>query len=410
MEVLHPRCCGLDVHKKTVMACVLTSEQGPEARRQVRQFGTMTQDLLALADWLTAQQVTHVAMESTGVYWKPIYNLLESTFDLLLVNARHIKTVPGRKTDVKDCEWIADLLRHGLLRASFVPDRPQRELRELVRYRTSVIHERSAEVNRVQKVLEGANIKLSSVATDIMGVSAQAILSELLAGTTDPQALADLARGRLRTKIPQLERALAGTFGEHQRFLLPHLLAHIDYLDACLRELDEEVTRRMAPLTAQFARLDAIPGVNRRGIEVALAEAGTDMDRFPTVGHFLSWIGQCPGNHESAGKRHRSVRRKGNTWLQTMLTEAGHAAGRARNTYLGAQYRRFARRKGRKHAAFAVGASIGAIIYWLLKDPTRRYTDLGPDYFERRQPEAAAAYHVKKLQAQGFEVTLKRAA
>ena len=410
MQVLYPRCCGLDVHKKTVMACVLTSGEGPEVRRLVRQFGAMTKDLLALSDWLTSLGVTHIAMESTGVYWKPIYNLLEAGFELLLVNAQHIKMVPGRKTDVKDSEWIADLLRHGLLRASFVPERKERELREVVRYRTTIIQERSAEVNRLQKVLEGANIKLTSVATDVMGVSAQAILGELLAGATDTRALAEQARGRLRAKIPQLEQALVGTFGEHQRFLLPHLLAHIDFLDERLSQLDEEITRRMAPLAALFERLDEIPGVNRRGIEVALAEAGTDMSRFPTVGHFLSWTGQCPGNHESAGKRHRSTRRKGNKWLQAMLTEAGHAAGRTKTSYLGAQYRRFAGRKDRKQAAVVVGSSIAVIIYWLLKDPNRRYTDLGPDYFDRRKPEAATAYHVKKLQAQGFDVTLKPAA
>lgn len=410
VEVMYPRCCGLDIHKKTVMACALTPGDGDGPRKAVRQFGTMTRDLLALSDWLTSLGVTHVAMESTGVYWKPLYNLLEASFHLLLVNAQHIKMVPGHKTDVKDCAWIADLLRHGLLRSSFVPDRPQRELRELVRYRTTLGQERSAEVNRLQKVLEGANIKLASVATDVMGVSAQAMLRELLAGSADTRAMAALAKGRMRAKIPELEQALAGTFGEHQRFLLPHLLAHMEFLEERITQLDEEVARRIAPFEQELERLDAVPGVNRRSAEIALSEAGTDMSRFPTAGHFVSWIGQCPGNNESAGKRRSGKTRKGNKWLRAMLTEAGHAAGRTKASYLGAQYRRFAGRKGRKKAAVAVGHSIGVIIYWLLKDPSRRYSDLGPDYFERRRKEAAVTHHVRKLQDLGFQVTLDPAA
>lgn len=410
MEVTYPRGCGLDVHKKMVMACALTPGPEGQPQREVREFGTMTRDLRALSDWLSGLGVTAVAMESTGVYWKPIYNLLESSFHLLLVNARHIKAVPGRKTDVKDCEWIADLLRHGLLRASFVPDRPQRELREVVRYRTSVIQQRSAEVNRLQKVLEGANIKLASVASDIMGLSAQAMLQALLAGTTDTKALADLARGKLRAKLPQLEHALVGTFGAHQRFLVPQILGHIEYFDETIAQLDQEVARRMTPFAHTIQQLDAIPGVDRKVAEVIVAEAGSDMTRFPSSAHFASWIKVCPGNYQSAGKRRSGKTGKGNKSLTTALVQAAHAAGHTKATYLGAQYRRLAARKGHKKAAVAVAHSIAVIAYHLLADPDLTYADLGPDYFERRQRHSAMAHHVRQLQALGYQVTLNHAA
>ena len=410
VEVTYSRCCGLDVHKKTVMACAITPGSDGQPRKEIREFGTMTEDLLALSDWLTALRVTHVAMESTGVYWKPIYNLLEATFELLLVNAQHIKMVPGRKTDVKDSEWIADLLRHGLLRSSFVPDRPHRELRELVRYRTSLIQEHSAEVNRLQAILEGANIKLAAVATDIQGVSAQAILRSLLDGCTDTRAMAQLAKGRMRAKIPQLERALTGSFGPHQRFLLPHLLAHLEFLEDTIARLNQEVTSRMAPCEADLERLDTIPGVNRRTAEVIVAEAGTDMSRFPTDGHFASWIGICPGNNESAGKRRSGKTRKGNKWLRAGLAEAGQAAGRTKDSYLGAQYRRLAGRRGKNRAALAVGHSIAVIAYHLLKDPNLTYTDLGPDYFLHHKRNAIMHHHVQQLVALGYRVTLDPAA
>jgi transposase len=370
----------------------------------------MTEDLLTLADWLTAMGVTHVAMESTGVYWKPIYNLLEATFALLLVNAQHIKMVPGRKTDVKDCEWIADLLRHGLLRSSFVPDRPHRELRELVRYRTSLIQEHSAEVNRVQAVLEGANIKLAAVATDVQGVSAQAILRALLDGCTDTHAMAELAKGRMRVKIPQLERALTGSFGPHQRFLLPHLLAHLEFLEDTIARLSQEVASRMAPFEAELERLDAIPGVNRRIAEIIVAEAGTDMSQFPTAGHFASWIGLCPGNNESAGKHRSGKTRKGNKWLRAGFTEAGQAAGHTKDSYLGSQYHRLAGRRGKRRAALAVGHSIAVIAYHLLQEPDRTYTDLGSDYFLRHKRTAVMHHHVQQLRALGYRVTLDPAA
>ncbi len=321
-----------------------------------------------------------------------------------------MKVVPGRKTDVKDCEWIADLLRHGLLTASFVPDRPQRELRELTRYRTCIIQERSAEVNRLQKVLEGANIKLASVTSDIMGASAQAMLQALLAGCTDPAAMAALAKGRMRAKIPQLEEALSGSFGDHERFLVSEILAHIEYLDETVARLDLEAERQMAPFDAAMEQVDTIPGVNRRAAQIIVAEAGADMSRFPSSGHFASWVGQCPGNDESAGKRRSGKTRKGNQWLRAILTQAGHAAGHTKGTYLGAQYRRLARRKGPKKAAVAVGHSIATIVYFLLKDPTLTYTDLGPDYFERRSEGVAMRHYIHRLQALGYQVTLEPAA
>ncbi len=410
MEVTYLRCCGLDIHKKLVVACAITPGPDGQPHKEVQKFGTMTQDLLALSDWLTGLAVTHVAMESTGVYWKPLYNLMEASFTLLLVNAQHITVVPGRKTDVKDCEWIADLLRHGLLQASFVPDQPQRELRELLRYRTRLIQQHSAEVNRVQAILEGANLKLASVVTDIQGVSAQAMLRALVAGETDPVSLAALAKGRLRAKIPQLQQALAGRFGPHQRFMLAEALGHLDFLEEAVERLSAEVTTRMVPCEAELQRLDTIPGVNRRTAETFVAEAGTDMHRWPTSGHFASWIAICPGNNESAGKRHSGRTRHGNQALRAALTEAGQAAGHTKDSYLGAQYRRLARRLGPKKAALAVGHSIAIIAYFLLQDSTSTYTDLGPDYFERRNREAATRRHVQQLQAMGYSVTLEKVA
>ena len=322
MDVVYARCCGLDIHKKLVVACLITPGQGTAAQKEIRTFGTMTDDLLALGDWLAGAGCTHVAMESTSVYWKPIYNLLEGTFELLLVNARHIKAVPGRKTDVRDCEWIADLLRHGLLRPSFVPDREQRELRDLTRYRLALVRERSSETNRLAKTLEGANIKLGSVATDILGKSGREILTELAAGATDPAALADLARGKLRAKLPELERALVGRFGAHHRFLVAQQLGHIDYLDEVIAHLSAEIAERVRPFEDELVRLDAIHGVGRMTAEVIVAELGTDMRRFPSDRHAASWAALCPGNHESAGKRTSGKTRKGNRYLRSALVEA----------------------------------------------------------------------------------------
>ncbi|HJR17306.1 MAG TPA: IS110 family transposase, partial [Gemmatimonadales bacterium] len=366
MDVLYPRCAGLDIHKKSVTACVLCSDQPGHPDKQVRTFRTMTADLLALQEWLATMEVTHVAMESTGVYWKPVWNLLEEHVELLLVNARHAKGVPGRKTDVGDAEWLADLLRHGLVRASFVPDRPEREVRELTRYRTTVVRTRSTEINRLQKTLEGANIKLASVVSEITGVSARAMLAELVAGQEDAAALADLAVGSLRHKLPELEQALTGLMGPHQRFLLAQQLAHIDFLDEQEQHLTEEIEQRLRPFAPHLALLDSIPGIGPRTAQVVLAEIGTDMGRFPSADHLASWAGMCPGQHESAGKRTSGRTRKGSPWLRSALTEAAHAAGHTKQTYLGERYRGLTARRGKKKAAVAVGRMILETCYELL--------------------------------------------
>ncbi len=406
MEVIHERCCGLDVHKRMVVACSIVPGSGSEPRKEVKTFGTMTEDLLKLSDWLLTRGVTHVAMESTGVYWKPIWNLLEGNFELLLVNAQHIKAVPGRKTDVKDCEWIADLLRHGLLRGSFVPDKAQRELRELTRYRTSLTRERAAEVNRLHKTLEGANIKLASVVTDLMGKSGREILQLLVAGSADTSVMAEVARGRLREKIPDLQRALRGRFGEHQRFLVAHQLAHIDFLDTAIATLDAEAGERLSPFEAEVRRLDEISGVGRRTSEVLLAELGADMSRFPTDRHVASWAGMCPGNNESAGKRKSEKTRKGSPWLRAALIEAAKAAARTKGTYLGAQYHRIAARRGGKKATVAVGHTILVTAYHLLKEQTP-YRDLGALYFDERNRQEVVRRQVRRLQTLGYQVTLQ---
>jgi len=383
---------------------LLSDPSGPP-QREVRTFGTFTHEVLALADWLAEQEVTHIALESTGVYWKPIWNLLEDRFALLLVNPRHIKAVPGRKTDVHDAEWLAELLRHGLLTASFVPDRAQRELRELTRYRTSLINERSAAVNRLQKTLEGANIKLASVASDVLGVSSRQMLAAVVQGTTlEASALAELAHGQLRDKVPQLEQALSGRVGPHQRFLLAEQLAHIDALDASLERLSTEIAERMRPFDELIERLDAIPGVGRTVAEVLLAEIGADMTRFPTANHLVSWAGMCPGHNESAGKKRSGKTRKGSPWLRGALVQAAHAAARAKQTYLAAQYRRLTARRGTKKAAVAVGHSILVIVYHLLTDPDCPYVDLGATYFDQRDPGAVQRRLIHRLEALGYHV------
>lgn len=404
MKVVYERCCGLDVHKKTVVACAITPEG-----QEVRTFGTMTNDLLQLADWLAGKGVTHVAMESTGVYWKPVYNLLEGLgMTLLVVNAHHIKAVPGRKTDVKDAEWIADLLRHGLVRGSHIPDRPQRELQELVRYRKGLIQQRAQVINRIQKVLEGANIKLSSVARDVVGVSGRAMLEAMVAGEGDALTLASLARGRLRRKQGDLEEALRGLVGPHQRFLLQSQLRHLDFLDQEIVHLSEEIAQRMRPFEDALQRLDTIPGVGRRAAEQVLAEIGPDIRRFPTAAHLASWARVCPGNNESAGKRKSGRTGSGNRWLREALLEAAWAAARSRHTYLSAQYHRLAARRGTKRAIVAVAHTILVIIHHLLEEDTV-YRELGGNYFDERQREATVRRSVKRIERLGYTVTLKAA-
>jgi transposase len=406
MDVVYARCCGLDVHKRGVVACLVTPGPGGAPTKEVRAFTTMTDDLLALSDWLAAAGCTHVAMESTGVYWKPVYNLLEDGFAVLLVNARHVKAVPGRKTDAKDCEWLADLLRHGLLQASFVPDRPQRELRELTRYRASLVRERTAAANRLQKTLEGANIKLAAVATDVLGKSGREILAALVDGQTDAAQLAQLAKGRLREKLPELERALAGRVADHQRFLLAEQLAHVDFLDAAIDRVGAEVAERLAPVEDALANLDTIPGIGRYVAEALVAEIGTDMGRFPTAHHLASWAGMCPGNHESAGKRQSGTTRKGSPWLRALLVQAAHAAARTKGTYLAAQYRRLAARRGKSRAAVAVGHTILVIAFHLLRDGTT-YHDLGSTYFDQLDRQRVERRLVHRLRNLGYRVTLE---
>lgn len=406
MEVVFHRVCGLDVHKKFLVACLMIVAEDGTLHTESRRFSTMLDDLLALADWLQAHAVTHVAMEATGVYWKPVYNVLEDQCTVWVVNAQHFKAVPGRKTDVKDAAWLADLLRHGLLRPSFVPAKPQRELRELTRYRTALIHERSREVNRLQKVLEGANIKLAAVATNVVGASGREMLAALVAGTTDAALVADLAKGTLRHKIPELERALSGHFGPHQRFLIAQQLAHIDALDATLERVTGEIAERMRPFEAVIARWDAITGVGRRTAETLVAELGVDMARWPTHQHLASWAGLCPGNDESGGKRRSGKTRKGNPWLRAALIEAARAAARTKDTYLSAQYHRLAARRGKKKAAVAVAHSILVIAYHLQRDG-REFADLGGRHFDERDRTAVERRAVKRLEGLGFKVTLE---
>ncbi|GFP30325.1 hypothetical protein HKBW3S44_00240 [Candidatus Hakubella thermalkaliphila] len=404
MEVLYKRCCGLDVHKRSITACLIT----PEGRK-MRTFGTMTEDLLELADWLTKEGCTHVAMESTGVYWKPVSNLLEGLeMDLLVVNARHIKAVPGRKTDVADAEWIADLLRHGLLRGSFIPDKEQRELRELVRYRQSLIRERVAEANRIQKVLEGANIKLGSVASDILGKSGRSMLKAIISGTDDPSLLAAMTKGRLKNKTAELKRALRGLLDQHQRKLLAPQMRHIEFLDQEIEDLSEEIKKRMHPFEEAIALVDEIPGIGRRVAEQVLAETGLNMERFPTDAHIASWAGVAPGNNESAGKRKSGKSNKGNKWLKATLVEAANATSRTKDTYLSAQYHRLAARRGKKRAALAVAHTILVIIYHMLKKGTS-YQELGANYFDKRDEKAVVLRSLKRLEALGYKVVLEAA-
>ena len=407
MDVLYPHCAGLDVHNKTVVACCNTRDAQGKKGVHKRTFSTLTRDLLALSDWMAALGVTQVAMESTGEYWKPVYNILEGHFELLVVNAHHIKHVPGRKTDVKDASWIAELMEHGLLRGSFVPPEPQRDLRDLTRHRSNFVRERATVVNRVQKLLEGANIKLACVATDVLGVSGRAMLDALVSGTTDPTLLAALSRGRLNSKRDALEEALLGRVRAHHRLILTELLRQIDSLDASIDRLDAAIEAATAPFEAAVAAVDTITGVARRGAEGIVSEIGTDMQRFPTAAHLTSWAGVCPGNNERGGKRLSGRVRHGNLHLRRLRIQAAHAAAHTKGTYLSAQYQRLAARRGKKRAMMAVAHSILGIAYHLIKNK-ETYKDLGADYFDKRQPEATTRRLVSRLQRLGYEVTLSQ--
>jgi transposase len=406
MTSLLERCAGLDVHQATVMATVrVPGDQG--GRRVVTQtFGTTTPALMVLRDWLQAFGVTHVAMESTGVYWKPIYYILEDAFDLLLVNMQHLDRVPGRKSDVQDSEWLAQLLDCGLLRGSLVLPAPMRDLRDLTRYRTKQIEDRTREANRLHRVLEDAGIKLSSVASDVLGVSGRAMVEALLHGTTDSTVLADLARGRLRRKLPALREALQGRFRAHHAFLVGQILAKLDFLDEVITTVTDEIDRHLLPFEAVLTRLDTIPGVNRKAAVTILAETGGDMTRFASPGHLCSWAAVSPGQHESAGKRRSGRTRKGNRFLRRTLVESGLAATRAKGTALQARYSRVKSHRGHKKAVIAVGHQILEIAFFIMRDDVT-YHELGPDYFDRHHRDRAVRRHVHSLESLGYRVTLQ---
>jgi len=411
MNILYTHCAGLDVHKKNVVACRIYRDENGKRRMQVRTFSTMTAGLLELADWLQEVGVTHVAMESTGEYWRPVYNILEGLFEpshLLLVNARHIKNVPGRKTDVNDATWIAELLEHGLLRPSFVPPIEQRDLRDLTRHRGNFVRERATLVNRLQKVLEGANIKLGDVASDVSGVSGRAMLGAIIQGSTDPVALASLAKGRLRNKSEQLEQALRGRIRPHHRLLLKELLRQIESLEASITELDAAIVafcEQQGPFAEAVGLLDSIPGVARPTAEHIISEIGPDMSRFPSAAHLCAWAGVAPGNHESAGKRLSGRTRHGNPALRKALVQAAHAAAKCRQSYLSSQYHRLAGRRGKKRAILAVAHSILKSIYHMLARK-QKYEDLGADYLDKRAPEATVKRLTGRLERMGYDVSL----
>jgi transposase len=406
MRIVYPRCCGLDVHKKTITACVLIRDAASDDQQEIRRFGTMTRDLLELADWLHSSQVTHVAMESTGVYWKPVWNILESQFEVVLVNAQHIKAVPGRKTDIKDCQWIADLLQHGLLRGSFVPPPPIRRLRDLTRLRTSLRQDHTTVANRMQKILEDANIKLASVASDWLGVSGRAILAQLLAGEEDATKLAELSRRRLRAKLPQMQLALHGRMTAHHRWMLRVLWEQLEFLEAQLAKLDAQIHEQVRPYEDAIALCTTIPGIEAVAAANLIAEIGVNMDQFPSAQHLASWAGMCPGNHESAGKRLSGTPRKGNAWLRRSLCQAAWAASHTKATYLAARFRRLAARKGKKRALVAVGHSILVSVYHMLKTK-RPYCELGADYLDRIKADQLKRDFLKRLEQLGVQVSVQ---
>lgn len=409
MDVVFAACCGIDVHQKSVVACVRMIEAEGRVRKAVRAFATTTAALDELARWLHSCGVTHVAMESTGVFWKPVWHALESSVTLLLVNPRDVAQVPGRKTDVSDAEWIAQLLQCGLLRGSFVPPQPIRELRDLTRSRTTLEQQRTAVVNRLHKVLEDANLKLGTVATDITGVSGRAILQALIDGETDPAALAALAKGRLRKKLVSLREAVTGHVTDHHRFLLRRLMSELRFLEQEIAVFDTRIAEATRPFDDLIARLDTAPGINRRTAETLLAEVGPDMTVFPSAKHLASWAAICPGQYESAGRQPRGTIRKGNRWLRRALVQAAVPATRKKGSYAGAQFRRLAKRRGRHRAIIAVAHSLLVAVYYILRDPVT-YQELGADHFDRLSPEQLTKHYVRRLEQLGHIVRLNPAA
>jgi transposase len=408
METVVERPGALDVHKAQVTACVRVPAAGGGREQHVAEFQTTVTGLLTLRDWLAAHGVSQVTMEATGVYWKPVWAILEDEFELLLVNARHVKQVPGRKTDVSDAAWICQLAEAGLLKASFVPPKPIRALRNLTRYRKTQIQERSREANRLHKALEDTGIKLDCVASDILGVSGRAMLDALIQGTTDPEVLAELAKGRLRAKIPALKQALEGRFDQLHAVWIGAILSHIDFLDEQISSLTETIGEQIAPFGSAVELLCTIPGVQRRTAESIIAELGTDMSVFPTAKHLASWAGQCPGNDQSAGRRRSGRTRKGSKWLDWALEEAALAATRTNDVYLAAQYQRLRPRRGHKKALGAVKHSIICAV-WHMLSTGELYNDLGGDYFRKRDPERTAKRLITQLEALGHTVTLQQA-
>ena len=406
MELIFQCCCGIDIHKKNVVVNLLRrGVDGVPDIDEVRSFGTMTGDLLELSDWLKQAGCSHVAMESTGVYWKPIFNVLEGDFELLLVNAKHIKTVPGRKTDVQDCQWIAQLLQHGLLEASFIPPQPIRELRDLTRQRRKLVRERSSVINRIQKVLEDANIKLGSVASDVMGKSGWDMIRAIIAGERDPQQLAALARGRLKAKRAALEQALQGRITDHHTFLLKQHRVHLEMLDRLIETYDQRIDRQVSPFRDHVQRLDTIPGVNEIGAKEIIAEIGVDMEQFPDQHHLASWAGVCPGNNRSAGKQKGGKTTKGSRWLRATLGEAAWAAASTKHTYLQTRFRRLASRRGNKRAIVAVGHQLLTSAYFIIKEQTT-YEELGEDFYDINRLRHLKRYFTKRLERLGFNVQI----
>lgn len=407
MEVVIPVCAGVDIHKEVAVCCVRKTK-GEEVQSEVRSFSTMTEGLRALRDWLLSVGCTHVAVESTGVYWKPMFNILEESFTVILANARHVKHVPGRKTDVKDCEWLAKLLQCGLIKGSFIPPKPIRELRDLTRYRKQLVGDLSAEKNRVQKILEDTNIKFSSVATNVFSVSGMKILEALTEGETDGESLAQLAVGKLKSKAAELAKSLDGHVSSHHLFMIKRSLDHIAYLQKSLKKLDGEIQRKMTPYKQDYQRLQTIPGVKEIGAASIVAEIGVDMSVFPTSQHLSSWAGMCPGNNESAGKKKSGKARPGNQWLKTTLVEASRAASRKKDSYFREKYHRLASRRGKKRAAVAIGHKILVAAYHIIKEKTK-YRELGADYLDQKQKGQLKKYWTKKLEKLGFQVNLSEA-